>query len=92
MRGVTDVGAIAARAFGENLARYRAESGISQEELGHLSSMHRTQIGDLEKGRKQPRLDTIVKIAGALGIDPCELIKGVRWTPPSTRPGEFRRA
>jgi transcriptional regulator with XRE-family HTH domain len=88
---VTDVRVAAARAFGEKLAHFRAIAGISQEELGHLSAIHRTQISALEKGHKQPRLDTIIKIAGALEVDPCELIKGLRWTPPSTRPGELRR-
>jgi len=88
---VNDVRAAAAQAFGRKLAHYRAKAGISQEELGHLSSIHRTEIGLLENGHRQPRLDTIIKIAGALDVDPCELIKGLRWTPPSTQPGELRQ-
>jgi DNA-binding XRE family transcriptional regulator len=86
---VSDVSASAAQYFGRKLAHYRARAGITQEELGHLSSIHRTEIGLLENGHRQPRLDTIIKIAGALEVDPCELIKGLRWTPPSTKPGEF---
>jgi transcriptional regulator with XRE-family HTH domain len=89
---VSDVSVSAAQSFGKQLAHYRAKAGITQEELGHLSSIHRTEIGLLENGQRQPRLDTIIKIAGALNVDPCELIKGLRWTPPSTKPGEFRRA
>jgi transcriptional regulator with XRE-family HTH domain len=87
---VSDVSRIAAESFGKQVARHRAKAGITQEELGHLSSVHRTEIGLLENGHRQPRLDTIIKIAGALDVDPCELIKGLRWTPPSTSPGEFR--
>jgi transcriptional regulator with XRE-family HTH domain len=87
---VSDVSASAAQSFGRQLALYRAKAGITQEELGQLSSIHRTEIGLLENGRRQPRLDTIIKIAGALEVDPCELIKGLTWTPPSTQPGEFR--
>jgi len=79
----------AAERFGANLSHFRTKSGLTQEELGHLSSIHRTQIGMLESGQRQPRLETIVKIAGALGVDPCELIKGIRWVPPSTKPGEI---
>ena len=89
---MSDVSASAARSFGKQIARYRAMAGITQEELGYLSSIHRTEIGLLENGRRQPRLDTIIKIAGALDVDPCELIKGLRWTPPSTKPGELRSA
>jgi hypothetical protein len=36
--------------------------------------------------------DTIIKIAGALNVDPCDLIKGLSWTPPSTKPGELRNS
>ncbi len=86
---MSDVSRIAAESFGKKVALHRAKAGITQEELGHLSSVHRTEIGLLENGHRQPRLDTIVKIAGALDVDPCELIKGLRWTPPSTSPGEF---
>jgi transcriptional regulator with XRE-family HTH domain len=79
----------AAERFGANLSRFRAAAGLTQEELGHLSSIHRTEIGMLERGQRQPRLETIVKVAGALGVDPGELIEGIRWTPPSTKPGEI---
>jgi transcriptional regulator with XRE-family HTH domain len=79
----------AAQRFGANLARFRAKSGLTQEELGNLSSIHRTQIGMLESGRRQPRLETIVKIAGALGVDPCELIQGIRWVPASAKHGKI---
>lgn len=89
---MSDDSVSAAQAFGEKVAHYRAKAGMTQEELGHLSSMHRTEIGLLEGGKRQPRLDTIVKIAGALGVDPCELIKGLSWTPPSTKPGVLRRS
>ncbi len=41
----------------------------------------------------RPRLDTVIKLAGALGIEPCELIADVRWTPPPAGPsgGGFRK-
>ena len=89
---MSDVSATAAESFGKKLAHYRAKAAITQEELGHLQlDLHRTDIGLLENGQRQPRLDTIIKIAGALGVDPCELIgRGLRWTPPSTKPGEVR--
>lgn len=63
--GVSNVSRIAAESFGKNVALHRAKAGVTQEELGHLSSVHRTEIGLLENGHRQSCLDTIVKIAGA---------------------------
>jgi transcriptional regulator with XRE-family HTH domain len=79
----------AAERFGANLSGFRAKSGMSQEELGSLSSIHRTEIGEIERGKRQPRLETIVKLAGALEVDPCELIKGIRWLPATTKAGRI---
>jgi transcriptional regulator with XRE-family HTH domain len=80
-----------ARQFGENLRRARRRADLSQEKLGFLSSLHRTEIGLLERGARIPRIDTLVKIASALGIAPDELIEGIEWTPgsASTEAGAF---
>jgi DNA-binding XRE family transcriptional regulator len=48
---VSDVSASAAQSFGKQIAHYRARAGITQEELGHLSSIHWTEIGLLENGQ-----------------------------------------
>lgn len=75
--------------FAENLIRCRKRAGLSQEELGLLSSLHRTEIGLLERGARIPRIDTLVKLAGALSIPPDELIDGIEWSPGSTSRGSF---
>jgi transcriptional regulator with XRE-family HTH domain len=75
--------------FGENLARCRKRAGLSQEQLGLRSSLHRTEIGLLERGERVPRIDTLVKIAGALSIPASELIDGISWAPGETSSGEF---
>jgi transcriptional regulator with XRE-family HTH domain len=77
------------RRFGENLRRARNRAGLSQEELGLRSSLHRTEIGLLERGSRIPRIDTLVKVASALAIPPGELIEGIDWTPGSTTSGSF---
>jgi len=58
-----------AERFGKNLARYREASGLTQEELAVRASVHRTQVGLLESGQRQPRIETLVKLAGALSIE-----------------------
>lgn len=75
--------------FGENLARCRKRVGISQEELGFLASLHRTEIGMLERGVRLARVDTLIKLRGALGVSADELLDGLDWTPSDPRVGNF---
>ena len=79
---------VAAR-FGENLVRCRTRANLSQEELSLISSLHRTEIGLLERGGRIPRIDTLLKLAGALSISPSELLEGIDWTPGRTTRGSF---
>jgi transcriptional regulator with XRE-family HTH domain len=79
-----------ARRFGENLRRHRKVADISQEELGLRCSLHRTEIGLLERGARVPRIDTLIKIASGLGIRiDCALLDGITWTPAITEAGAF---
>jgi transcriptional regulator with XRE-family HTH domain len=76
--------------FGQNLKRARKRAELSQEELGIRATLHRTEVGLLERGERLPRIDTMIKVAGALEVPPAELIEGIKWSPGSTRIGEFR--
>ena len=71
--------------FAKNLRRIRDASGISQEELGHHCDLHRTEISLLERAGREPRLATIVKLAGALKTTPAELCEGISYVPKSHR-------
>ena len=75
--------------FGQNLARARRRAGLSQEELGVRASLHRTEISLLERGTRLPRIDTAIKLAGALELGVDELTEGIGWSPGSTRLGSF---
>ena len=75
--------------FGRNLARARRIAGLSQEELGHRASLHRTEIGMLEHGQRVARIDTVVKLAGAMAIEPQQLLDGIHWTPRDQTGGGF---
>jgi DNA-binding XRE family transcriptional regulator len=74
------------RAFGAKLLAAREKAELTQEQLSHLSSVNAAQISQLELGNYTPRLDTILKLAGGLGIEPCELIGDVRFKPPVIGP------
>ena len=78
-----------ATTFGRNLHRCRKSSGLSQEELAVGASLHRTEIGLLERGERLPRIDTMIKLAGALSVPPSELIAGIDWSPGVTSRGSF---
>lgn len=71
--------------FAANLRAARTKAGISQEELGDRCDLHRTEISLLERAGREPRLATIVKLAGALGTTPAELCEGISWQPAGRR-------
>jgi transcriptional regulator with XRE-family HTH domain len=80
----------AAKRLGRNLFMARRRAGFSQEELGALACLHRTEIGFIEGGRRLPRVDTLVKLASALDVRGEELLDGIEWIVPApTRPGTF---
>jgi transcriptional regulator with XRE-family HTH domain len=67
--------------FGENLRKLREERDISQEDLGFGAGLHRTAVGQLERGERVARTDTLVRLSGALAIEPQLLLAGLKWTP-----------
>jgi transcriptional regulator with XRE-family HTH domain len=72
----------AARQLGKNLWLARRRAGYTQEELGVLCSLHRTEIGMVEKGDRLPRVDTLMKLAAALDVQVEKLVEGIEWIPP----------
>ena len=54
--------------LGMNLRRHRRRAGLSQEELGSLCGLDRTEISLLERGKRFPQLDTLVKLARGLKL------------------------
>ncbi|HET7416940.1 MAG TPA: helix-turn-helix transcriptional regulator [Solirubrobacterales bacterium] len=69
----------AGRAFAQNLIRFRERAGLSQQGAADRAGMHRTHVAMIEEGRRLPRLDTIVKLGGALGVQACALLAGLAW-------------
>jgi transcriptional regulator with XRE-family HTH domain len=75
--------------IGKNLRKHRRRAGLSQEEVGIRASLHRTEVGLLERGERLPRVDTLVKLAGALEVSPGELLAGIAWNPGYAQRGAF---
>jgi transcriptional regulator with XRE-family HTH domain len=67
--------------FAANLVKARQAADLSQEELAFRAAIHRTQISLLENGNRLPRFETLVKLAGALGVSVADLTDGIAWEP-----------
>ena len=61
--------------FGVVISHLRTEKGMSQENLSAFAGIARSHLTMLENGRKTARIDTVFRIAEALGIKPSELIR-----------------
>lgn len=73
--------------FSTNLRKARTDKEISQEELGFMCDLHRTEISLLERGGREPRLGTIIKLSSSLGIPPEQLLQGIAW---NSKKGKFQ--
>jgi transcriptional regulator with XRE-family HTH domain len=63
------------KALAANLKRLRLVAKLSQEELAHRADMDRTYISSLERGNYAATVDTLERIAEALGVEPVELLR-----------------
>ena len=64
-----------AKVVGQRIRNYRTQNGLSQEKLAELSGCHPTYIGQLERGEKNATLESIERIAAALGISLSKLFE-----------------
>ena len=76
--------------FASNLKRCRKRAGLSQEELAALASISRDSIHKYERGHHVPTLDIVVRLAGALSIQPPDLLDGISYRPGFIGAGEGR--
>jgi len=64
--------------FASNLRRYRKAAKLTQEQLAAKTELHPTEISRLERGVRNPRLATIVRLARGLGVGAEQLVAGIR--------------
>ena len=63
--------------LGANLKRRRRAARLSQERLSELADLDRTLISLIERGKKLPRIDTLVKLSRGLGLPLSDLLEGI---------------
>ncbi len=61
--------------FGKRVAELRREKGLTQEALADAANLHRTYIGFIEQGKRDPTIGNISQIAKALGVSLKELFE-----------------
>ena len=59
--------------LGLRIRKLREQAKISQETLGHISGLHRTYVGAIERGERNPSVLSLKKIADALKVPLGEL-------------------
>lgn len=55
-------------AFGKRLAELRKSRGMTQEQLAEATDLHRTYIGFIEQGKRDPTIGNVYKLAKALSV------------------------
>jgi transcriptional regulator with XRE-family HTH domain len=63
--------------LGKRVHDLRSAKKWSQEEFAHISGLHRTYIGQIERGEKNISFGNLSKIAGVLGVTLSELLAGI---------------
>jgi transcriptional regulator with XRE-family HTH domain len=59
---------------GENVRRVRLERGLTQEQLAFEAQIDLTYLGGIERGRRNPSLIVIARIAHSLQVKPADLV------------------
>lgn len=56
-----------------NVRRLRVERGLTQEQLAHDAEIDLTYLGGIERGKRNPSVQVLGRIAASLNCDPCRL-------------------
>jgi transcriptional regulator with XRE-family HTH domain len=64
------------RRFAANVQRLRSKKKLSQKALADKVGISVSYVSMLERGQRSPPLETIEKMAKALGVTPANLLGG----------------
>jgi transcriptional regulator with XRE-family HTH domain len=63
--------------LGKRVHELRVAKKWSQEEFAHVSGLHRTYIGQIERGEKNISFGNLLKVSGVLGVTMSEMLLGL---------------
>ncbi len=61
-------------ALGRAVRELRERQGVSQEELANRSRLHRTYVGGIERGERNPSFTSLLRLAKVLDVETSELV------------------
>jgi transcriptional regulator with XRE-family HTH domain len=68
------------KTFGQRLRVLRGQAGLSQEALADRCGLHRTYVGSVERGERNPSILIVFRIAEGLGVPANRLLGDVDCT------------
>lgn len=60
--------------FAANVKRARSEAGMTQEQVADASGIHVTEVSRIERGLRDPRVSTLLRLASALNVPASHLV------------------
>ncbi|MCE0498787.1 MAG: helix-turn-helix domain-containing protein [Methylacidiphilales bacterium] len=63
--------------LGETIRAYRKQAGLTQEKLAERADLHHNFIGEVERGRMECSITSLLKIATALGVRVADLVRKI---------------
>lgn len=72
---------MAKRVVGKRIRDQRKRLGMTQERVAEVAEVDRKHISTIEAGETEPRIYTLVRIAGALDLPVEELVAGLVFMP-----------
>ena len=60
--------------LGKNVRRLREGKGWSQEDYADRAGIHRTYVSDIERGKRNPTITVVEKLAAPLGVRAGDLL------------------
>jgi transcriptional regulator with XRE-family HTH domain len=63
--------------FSRNVAEARAQRKLLQAQVSARSGIHVTEISRIERGLRDPRISTLIRLARALNVRPARLLDGI---------------
>ena len=64
--------------FGANVRAARLARGWTQEDLAHETGLASVQVSRIERGKREIRLTTLLRLLRALDVPPEKLLDGLR--------------
>ena len=70
------------RAFGLALRTLRKQAGLTQQQVATAAGISRSYLSDMERGERDPTLDTVFRVAGILEVPASGLVAEIERNHP----------